>query len=371
MFRLLARTILKRSLRAHLRGDADALLRTYWKMRFTQSLRLLICICWVALGFAQGDSERAIRNRELALQDGTRIHFLEAGRPGLPALVLIPGWALPASLWAHQIETFSTNRLVIAIDPRSQGDSSKTDIGNTPEQRARDLHEVLTALHIPSAVLVGWSQGSQDVAAYVQQFGTSSVAGLAFVDSPVSAGPSEIEEDREWSKQLLGRLAIYANHPAEYCKGMVQSIFKKPHPGLDIDSIVAHCRKTPVSTGLTMLVMDIFGVDRRAALTKIDKPTLVIASAESPLLASQKKMATAIPNAYFESIPGAGHALFLDEPGMFDSALRRLLDQSSKPQSDSKRPSSGGARYEHRPAAHEVRHAASQGLKPMSAVATQ
>ena len=342
MFRLLTRTILKRSLRAHLRGNADALLRTYLKMRFTQSLRLFICICWVAVGFAQDDGARSVRNRDLTLKDGTRIQFLEAGRPGLPALVLIPGWALPASLWAHQIETFSTNRQVIAIDPRSQGDSSKTDIGNTPEQRARDLNEVLTALHIPSAVLVGWSQGSQDVAAYVQQFGTSSVAGLAFVDSPVSAGPSEIEEDREWSKQFLGRLAIYANHPAEYCEGMVQSIFKKPHPGLDVNGVVAHCRKTPVSTGLTMLVMDIFGVDRRAALTKIDKPALVIASAESPLLESQKKMARAIPNAHFESIPGAGHALFVDEPEMFDSALRRLLDQSSKPQSGSKRASTGG-----------------------------
>src|SRR5262249_51230694 len=101
-----------------------------------------------------------------------------------PALVLIPGWALPASLWREQIEKFSaTGRLVIAVDPQSQGDSSKTELGNTPEQRAQDLHEILATLHVTNSVLVGWSQGSQDVAAYLQQFGTNAVAGAVFVDS--------------------------------------------------------------------------------------------------------------------------------------------------------------------------------------------
>src|SRR5262249_31085792 len=38
----------------------------------------------------------------------------------------------------------------------------------------------------------------------------------------------------------------------------------------------------------------------------------------------------------------SGHALFVDEPEMFNSALRRLLERSSKEQSDSKRVNAGG-----------------------------
>jgi len=57
-------------------------------------------------------------------------------------------------------------------------------------------------LHVSQAVLVGWSQGSQDVAAYIQQFGTDSIAAVAFVDSPVAAGASEIEVNKEFSQRF-------------------------------------------------------------------------------------------------------------------------------------------------------------------------
>lgn len=296
----------------------------------------LACSIMTTIVSAQGTISPDIRAKALTLRDGTQIHFLEAGRSSsAPALVLIPGWTLPASLWKEQLQKFSANRLVIALDPRSQGDSSKTELGNTPEQRARDIREILSMLHISDAVLVGWSQGSQDVAAYIQQFGTSSVAGVAFVDSPISAGPSEIEENKEWSQRFLGMLALYANHPAEYCEGMVRSIFKKPHPELNLEQVIAHSRKTPVSTGVTMLMMDIFAVDRRPAFAKLDKPTLVIASADSPLLEAQRRMAASIPGARFVLVQGAGHALFVDEPQAFDEALERLLKALSPNTPDS------------------------------------
>jgi hypothetical protein len=75
-------------------------------------------------------------------------------------------------------------------------------------------------------------------------------------------------------------------------------MFKKPHPEIDLPMVIAHSRKTPVNTGLTMLVTDVFATDRRPALAKIGKPTLVIASAESPLLDPQKKMSEATKGAH-------------------------------------------------------------------------
>jgi microsomal epoxide hydrolase len=181
-------------------------------------------------------------------------------------------------------------------------------------------------LHVTQAVLVGWSQGSQDVAAYIQQFGTDSIAAVAFVDSPVAAGPSEIEVNREFSQRFFGMLALYVNHPAEYSEGMVRSMFKKPHPERNLEQVIAHSRKTPVSTGVTMLMMDMFTIDRRPALAKLNKPALVIASADSPLLEAQKRMATAIPGAQFVLIQGTGHAVFVDDPQTFDKSLEGLLN---------------------------------------------
>lgn len=283
---------------------------------------------WLLILCSQAAIGSEVRDTTVTLSDGTRIHLLEAGQPSAePAIVFIPGWTLPAFLWKEQMRLFSSDRLVIAIDPRSQGDSTKTETGNTPEQRARDLREILLNRRITSVVLVGWSQGANDVAAYVMQFGTDSIAQLAFVDSPIAAGPAEIEVNKEWSQGFLSRLPAYVNSSAEYSARMVRSMFKKPHPELDIEAAIAHARKTPPTIGLTMLIMDIFGVDRRPALAKIDRPTLVIGSAESSLAEAQTKMADAIPGAELLLLKGVGHAVFVDEPEIFAQALERLLSR--------------------------------------------
>lgn len=257
--------------------------------------------------------------------DGARIHYLHAGAGHAPALVLIPGWTLTATLWREQLQRFSKDRLVIAIDSRSQGESSIMPTGNTPERRAQDLHELLASLHVDRFVIVGWSQGAQDVAAYVQQFGTGSLAGIALVDSPVSAGTNELDIRKAFSKAILSGLSVYANQPADYSAGMVRSIFKQPHPAAEIDAVIAQAQHTPPAIGTTMLVSDIFGTDRRPALQKIDRPTWVIASANSPLLDAQKEMAAAIRGAHLVIVPNVGHAVFVDDPATFDKELGKLL----------------------------------------------
>jgi non-heme chloroperoxidase len=257
---------------------------------------------------------------------GVTIHYLQSGpAASSKALVLIPGWRLPAYLWTEQLNTFGASMRVIAIDPRSQGPSTKTTEGNSPEGRAADLHTVLSNLGIAHATLVGWSQGAQDVAAYLGAYGTAGVDGVVFVDSPVSYGPAEVDAHPVFAKIILGQIPTYAAHPAEYSKGMVQSIFSQPHPDLDMNRIVQSTMATPPDIGVAMLTMDIFGADRRVALRKLDKPALVIASAKSPLLDEQKEMASIIPNAHFVAIDNTAHAVMVDQPAQFDSALTTFL----------------------------------------------
>lgn len=58
--------------------------------------------------------------------DGVRIHYLEAGPAHASrSLLLIPGWRVSAKVWAQQIDYFGAQGFhVIAMDPRSQGQSS-------------------------------------------------------------------------------------------------------------------------------------------------------------------------------------------------------------------------------------------------------
>lgn len=79
-----------------------------------------------------------------------------------------------------------------------------------------------------------------------------------------------------------------------------------------------------------MLVADIFGSDRRPALTKLDRPTLVIASSNSPLLDAQRQMAANIAGAKFQVIEGTGHAVFVDEPAKFNEGLQTFLESLAR-----------------------------------------
>src|SRR6185312_2115186 len=144
-------------------------------------ISLLALLIVLAVGPSAAE-EREITEGSVSIGANVFIHYLQSGSAtSSRVLVLIPGWRLPAYLWSEQLKTFAPTARVIAIDPRSQGESTKTTEGNSPEGRARDLHEVLTKLKISQPVLVGWSQGAQDVAAYVAQFGSDSIAGAVFV----------------------------------------------------------------------------------------------------------------------------------------------------------------------------------------------
>src|ERR1019366_2094831 len=89
---------------------------------------ILLCILSVPSVQAQ-----AVKSGFFKTSDGIRIHYLEAGS-GRP-LVFIPGWTMPAWIWQKQIDEFSKAYHVIAVDPRSQGESDKPPYGHLPETR--------------------------------------------------------------------------------------------------------------------------------------------------------------------------------------------------------------------------------------------
>jgi microsomal epoxide hydrolase len=195
-------------------------------------------------------------------------------------LLLIPGWTFSSSIWTDQIDAFSRSRRVVAIDPRSQGESSKTADGNTPDGRARDLDELMRALALDHVVVVGWSQGVQDVAAYALRFGTARVAAVVLVDSAFAPGPAGIESSPQVTQAFLRRMAIYAAYPRDYLAGMMDAIIlHKPEPA-QVARWVEESLRTPTTTGIAMLVTDILTTDFRPAAAKLDKPTLIIASAQ-------------------------------------------------------------------------------------------
>lgn len=264
-------------------------------------------------------------SKMLTVEPGVQIHVLQAGAGSRTPLVLVPGWTMPASIWSGQIARFSTERPVVAIDPRSQGESTKTAQGDTPDVRARDLKSVLDQLGAQKIVLVGWSQGVQDVAAFVNQFGTSRLAGVVLVDSAISDGAAGLPKRAEAASQQLRFLDIYARAPEDYLRGMLDAIIITPQGKARIDELAAQGLKTPPAIGVAMLIADLFGADRTGAIARLDVPVLIVTSPRALDLDGQNAMAAAIKGSTQVVIDNSGHAVFVDQPEKFDAALADFL----------------------------------------------
>lgn len=183
--------------------------------------------------------------------DGMKIHYIEAG-PGKEiaksaAILLVPGWTMPADIWEYQIVYFSKARRVVAMEPRSYGLSSQTTEGNYPEAHARDIKGVLDHLRLRPAILVGWSYGVDDVTAYIDQFGTNGISGLVLVDElfvfPRDSDFMKEYFDLSWNLQK-DRLAATAK--------FVREMYKKPRSEEYLQRITREAMLTPTNTAIAL-----------------------------------------------------------------------------------------------------------------------
>lgn len=289
--------------------------------------KVLLAILLFVGPVLEAPAEATMTQRLVAGADGVRIHLLADGpRDARQTLLLIPGWLTSASIWRAQVRYFAARGdQVIAVDSRSQGGSSVVYSHNDPESRARDIRQVIADLHLTGLVLVGWSQGVQDVAAYVNQFGTAGISKLVLVDSTVSGGPAEVSDNPQFVKTVLTYMALYSHDPAAYSRGFMHAIISAPTAPLSMGSLIEEFMKTPPAVGIAMQFEDLFTVDRRPYLKKFNRPTLVVVSDRNPFMAEEKQMAARLPNGRFVVIAHAAHAVFFDQPKAFNHMLETFI----------------------------------------------
>ncbi len=221
---------------------------------------------------------------------------------------------MPAWIWQKQIDALAPKYHVVAMDPRSQGDSTRTSEGLYPAQMARDIRSVIEQLHLAPVVIVGWSMAVVETLSYVDQFGTGDVAGLVLVDELAGGQqPGDLEMDFGVLKGVLED----RKNTTDYFVRKIQ--FHKPQSEEYLQRVIASALTVPTSDAVALLVGR-YAADYRGILPKIDKPTLVCA-AKSPYFDRIVEMQKAIPGSQMEVYEGDGHALFVDDPEKFNAAI--------------------------------------------------
>jgi non-heme chloroperoxidase len=257
------------------------------------------------------EAQAGVRDGFLLTRDGVRLHYLEAGPATGQTIVLVPGWTMPAWIWAPQIAAFSRKYHVIAFDPRGQGESDVPAYGYTPARRGQDIAELIARLRGP-VLLVGWSLGVLDSLAYLHMYGDAAIAGLVLVDNSVGEEPAP----------LPGPPVPRISH-ARFMARFVRGMFHVPQPASYLDRLTEASLRTPEPASRALLAYPVPRAYWREALYATDRPLLYVVR---PRFAAQAANVQRMrPNTETVVFPNAGHALFVDEPTRFDAVVEEFM----------------------------------------------
>jgi non-heme chloroperoxidase len=284
----------------------------------TRLTLILLCILSVPNIVAQAT---AAKSAFFKTSDGISVHYLQAGN-GRP-IVFIPGWTMPAWIWQKQIDEFSKKYQVVAVDPRSQGESDKPPYGHMPETRARDYKELVDQLGLKHPVLIGWSMACGELIKYVEQFGMANIGGIVLVDGYLTDKPSDLFVPLSgWMNQVqLDR--------QKQAEGFVRSMYKKPQTEEYLKRVIDASAQTPADTA-ALLIYNMIAVKdfstglKVLAAMKAKNSVLFAYQPETQQSADYLKLMLG-DRLRLEIFEGDGHALFVDDPEKFNHVLEDFL----------------------------------------------
>jgi non-heme chloroperoxidase len=260
---------------------------------------------------------REVKDGFFKTSDNVKLHYLEAGSG--PPMFFEPGWSMPAWIWDPQIQYFAGHYHVVALDPRSQGDSDKPLEGNSPERRAQDIKELVDHLKLGPVVLVGWSLGAPELLSFAEQFGGGQVRAYVLVD-----GFAWDKLDPQFVTAMLGMFRRLETDRRGFTEQFVRSMYKKPQAEEYLRRVVEASLKMPTDSAISASVGSISRADWRPAIAKIDRPVLILCQAAGKSMAADLVLSI-VPSTRVETFDDAGHALFVDDAARFDALLEDFV----------------------------------------------
>lgn len=251
---------------------------------------------------------------------GIKIHYLANGihDKNKISLLFIPGVMMPAWIWEKQIEYFSKNYNVVAMDPRSQGDSEQANEGHYALSMAKDIKTIVDKLGLEPLVLIGWSLGVPEVVNYAAHFSSKRLIGLVLVDGLVG-----IDSNVSFYQTTVDYWDQFQRDRISKTKEFVRGIFKQPQTKEYLEKITEAALRTPTNTVMTLMNNYILQ-DFRPILPSIDLPTLIL-TVDGPRLDYMRNMQELVPSSHLEIIKMAGHAIFVDQPEKFNYFLENFI----------------------------------------------
>ena len=243
----------------------------------------------------------------------------------LPVL-FIHGYPLNRRIWQPQLEGLSGAARALALDLRGHGESQSVPGPYWMDTLADDCAGFLDALGITRPVVVcGLSMGGYVAMAFYRQHGLR-LAGLILTATRAGADSDEGKANRDKAAQLAreeGPLAI--------AESMLPKILS-PKTYDRKPELVGSVRKIMESTPVEAILGDLIGMrerpDSMLTLEEVQLPTLILHGADDQIIPVKEAeaMHRAVSGSQIEIIPNAGHLLNMEQPEMFNHAVRKFVE---------------------------------------------
>jgi pimeloyl-ACP methyl ester carboxylesterase len=263
-------------------------------------------------------------NRQTAMIGDAQISYLEGGSG--PPLVLLHGIGSAAVSWQAQFTGLGTQYRVIAWDAPGYGASSPL-LQPAPVARdyAQRLAEFLDTLGISSAHVVGHSLGALTAASFARHH-AARVKSLTLAS--VATGHAHLPEE-ERLRLMHARLDDLATlGPRGMAEKRGPRLARPGAPQAAIWAIIdtmSLINPDGYTQAVRMLSQGHLAADV-AALPETLPMQVIVADADVITPPEQNRAIAAIRGLELHIIPEAGHAVYLEQPELFNEMIRRFIE---------------------------------------------
>ena len=256
---------------------------------------------------------------------GVRFGYCEAGAG--PPLVLLHGIGSNAQSWRDQLAGLAEFGRVVAWDAPGYGASTRLAAARpSAADYAGRLALLLDALDLQRIDLVGHSLGALIAGAFAAAR-PGRVERLILADVAFGYGADPAAPLPSRARTRLDNLAALG--PAEFARQRAPHLLS---PGAT-PAQIARVRETMARidpAGYRQAVAMLAHGDLLADASAITAPTLVLCGSEDTVTPpdDNRALASAIANARYVELPGAGHMSYVEQPAAFNAAVRAFLDTS-------------------------------------------
>ena len=265
---------------------------------------------------------------EITSSDGVRLNYLESGDPHGRPVVLVAGFKAPATSWKPQLAALEgAGYRVIALDRRGHGASAVgPDGAHTMDSHGADIGEVIAALGLADATVVGQSMGGNSIWALLAAGRVNGIRDVVIVDQT-----PKMLNTHDWPYGFYGY--DESNADTYFASGI-------PDPGrhsvaskgpVRVARLLRATDLKAARAGFTTAELELLGDhakrDWRPAIAASPVPALFVAGRESEIWPCEHAAAAAALNAAATStvIDKAGHATNIEQPKAFNEVLRNWL----------------------------------------------